>query len=212
MRRIIRSAFGLVVAVTLTVSACSEQGSPIEPGLGVPGGVLLDVYGTSTDSTSTTSSTDTTAVSGTISTLDATVNVMPREVALASPIQVQKSIGVEGGKIEIPEAGLKIHIPNGALSQTTTITVTALAGSGVAYDFEPHGIVFNKPLIAVQSFKVVGTTVPEIQGGYFAANSDVDLVSLKGRIKELTPSETKLLEKKVKFNIHHFSGYLLSVP
>lgn len=206
MRRIFRGAFGFVMAVAITVSACSEQGSPTE--LREPGEALLDVLGTSSDGTT---STDTVTVSGTSTLTDVTVSMMQRDVALASPIKVTQTIGTTGGKIEIPEAGLKIHIPNGALSESTTISVTALAGLGVAYDFEPHGIVFNKPLVAVQSFKVVGTDVPTVRGGYFAANTDVDMLLLKGNIKERVPSEMKLSENKVKFNIPHFSGYLLSI-
>lgn len=208
MRRIFKGAFGFALAAAMAVSACTEQAGPV--GLESPSsGAALDVFGTASDGAHTAS--DTTALGGVVSAVDATVSLMKRDVPLAAAITVTQTIGTTGGRIEIPQAGFKIHVPNGALSQPTTITVTALAGAGVAYDFQPHGIVFAKPLVATQSFRVIGADVPLVRGGYFAADSDVDMRLLKGRIKERMPSEMKLSESKVKFNIPHFSGYLLSI-
>ena len=208
MRRIIRGAFGFVLAVAVVVGGCTEQGSPV--GLAPRGEASLDIFGTSSDGSLATAS-DTTAVGGAAAAVDLSVKIVPRDVPLASSVQVTKSVGVEGGKIDLPEAGLKLYIPSGALNQATTITVTALAGKGVAYDFQPHGLAFNKPLVAVQAFKLDGSSVPAVQGGYFADNTQLDLANLTGRIKEREPTEVKLSEKKIKFNIPHFSGYLLSI-
>ena len=211
MRQMIRGMFGLVIATTLVVAGCTEQDNPMGLTPGERGGVSFNEVFATTTTSATTTPTDTVPALGLTTVADAVVRMLPREVPLAASIQVTKLIGVEGGKIEIPEAGLKIHFPNGALTQATQITVTALAGSAVAYDFEPHGLVFQKPLIAVQAFKLTGLTLPLIQGGYFPDNSYLDVANLSARVKERMASEVVVLEKKIKFNIPHFSGYLLSI-
>ncbi|PYP79492.1 MAG: hypothetical protein DMD35_07965 [Gemmatimonadetes bacterium] len=50
-------------------------------------------------------------------------------------------MGPDGGTLAIVEAGVNVTLPRGALTSTTTITMTARAGSLVAYDFAPHGVV-----------------------------------------------------------------------
>src|SRR5262249_18887374 len=67
--------------------------------------------------------------------------------------QATATIGVEGGVITAP-SGLSVMIPFGALDQPTTITVTATTsppprGVGAlspVYQFEPDGLVFNRPV------------------------------------------------------------------
>ena len=78
---------------------------------------------------------------------------LQRTTPLAAPITVSKVIGADGGTLSIPEAGVTVTVPRGALAQTTTITMTARAGSLVAYDFAPHGITFAKPLVFSQQLR-----------------------------------------------------------
>src|SRR5262245_45105541 len=81
-----------------------------------------------------------------------TVNTLQRKVPLASDIVVSKSIGVLGGTISIPAAGLTVVVPALAVSKTTTFTVRALAGGTVAYEFAPEGAKFLLPLVVTQDF------------------------------------------------------------
>ena len=64
-----------------------------------------------------------------------------------------------------------------------TFTITAYAGNVVAYDFQPHGATFLKPLTAVQqlghtNWKSLGLParlLPEQEGDYFADASQIEL-------------------------------------
>ena len=65
-----------------------------------------------------------------------------------------RTIRHDGGEIEIEETGLYIDVPSDAIDgNSLTITVTALRDAAIAYDFEPHGMVFPKPLDFQQDFK-----------------------------------------------------------
>src|SRR5436309_274804 len=70
------------------------------------------------------------------------VTVLQRSTPLANSITASKTIGVLGGTLSLPGAGLVVVVPPGAVLQATTISVTALAGSNVAYEFSPHGTTF----------------------------------------------------------------------
>lgn len=69
--------------------------------------------------------------------------------------QVSKLIGPSGGTVELADGG-KVEIPAGALPSSTTITVTEvknppplppnLEAAGKAFAFEPHGLVFERPV------------------------------------------------------------------
>ena len=76
-----------------------------------------------------------------------------------------------GGTISLPGADFSITFPPGALSQDLTITVVALGGASVAYDFLPHGTQFNVPVVATQQLgnTSVGNLtglVPPLYAGY----------------------------------------------
>ncbi len=58
-----------------------------------------------------------------------------------------------GGSIEIPQPGLRITVPANALPSDMTITVTAVPGRILAYEFAPHGVVFLKPLTFSQDLR-----------------------------------------------------------
>lgn len=79
-----------------------------------------------------------------------TVVPVTRDTPLSSPITVSKTIGILGGTISIPSAGLTVVVPALALSSSQTISVTAMAGARVAYEFSPHGLTFNLPLVMTQ--------------------------------------------------------------
>jgi hypothetical protein len=141
------------------------------------------------------------------------VRVVTRDVPLATPLTATQTIGVFGGTISLPGAGLTVVVPAFAVSTSTTITVTALAGSKVAYEFEPHGIQFNVPLIATQS--LAGTSAwngslvsPSLSAGYFA--DSLTATGSTALVSELLGVTLDGLLGRASFSISHFSGYLLA--
>jgi hypothetical protein len=62
-------------------------------------------------------------------------------------------IGPAGGTLSLPDADFTMAIPRGALSEPTLISVTALAGPHVAYDMQPHGLRFLRPVTVVQELR-----------------------------------------------------------
>jgi hypothetical protein len=142
--------------------------------------------------------------------LGSPVNVLPlqRITPLAAPITVSKNIGLLGGTISIPQAGFSIVVPPLAVRSTKTFKVTALAGSNVAYTFEPHGTTFLLPLVATQSLvntqaRKGGLVSPlSLSVGYFTDDNNVNLVS------ELLTVGINLLNQTSIVTIWHFSGYM----
>jgi hypothetical protein len=146
--------------------------------------------------------------------VDTTLNTLQFAVPLLSDISRSATIGPDGGTIEIPETGFRLDIPKNALNTPTLITVTAVQGSTVAYEFEPHGITLNKRLIVTQSLgvtSIVSTLLGHsFTGAYFTSRDDVrpDGTAF---VHELEPTTTDLLSLQARFSIGHFSGYLVGV-
>jgi hypothetical protein len=141
------------------------------------------------------------------------VTTLQRSTPLAAPITVSKNIGVLGGVISIPGAGLTVTIPPLALTNTTTISVTALAGSAVAYEFAPHGLTFVAPLVAVQDLsktKTSGLNLSLFSAGYFLKASDIDSRTGTAKVAELLSIKATLAPMAAVWTIPHFSGYLVA--
>jgi hypothetical protein len=138
------------------------------------------------------------------------MNGVQRTTPLAAPITVSKVIGSAGGTLAIPEAGVTVTVPQGALAQATTITMTARAGSLLAYDFAPHGITFAKPLVFTQQLRGTNAsllTAPLLQLGYY---SDASLLTKTGAVvSELLGGVLSTLSWTFTAPISHFSGYIL---
>ena len=134
-----------------------------------------------------------------------------RHAPLRTDVTVARSIGPAGGELAIPGAGLRVVIPRGALSRTTTITATALKGDIVAYEFGPHGTRFALPLIVAQA--TAGTDADALpagtvlQPGYFNGRQALDPVGKKARIAELISNLALVTHESVVFPVWHFSGY-----
>ena len=145
-----------------------------------------------------------------------TVIVLQRRVALASDITVTKIIGSEGGTVTVPGAGLTVNVPAGALSVPTPITVKALAGRGVAYEFGPHGTQFAKPVRMTQDLRVTAVSpwaVPymRFKAGYFSSSDNLLFRLLRAVVDELLPANADAVNMVVRFEVKHFSGYLVAV-
>lgn len=126
------------------------------------------------------------------------------------------------GRIEIPAAGLEIDVPQGAVSSPVTITVSALPGNVVAYEFQPHGLVFQRPLHVRQDLRALALDrLPgkgaqsrlgklELEIAYFVSTSDLDVAGGSASVAEFLASTFDFSGHKVEFDIEHFSGYMVS--
>ena len=138
-------------------------------------------------------------------------NSLVRDEPLADDISVTQIIGPAGGELEIPQAGLRVFVPRGALPRATPITATALKGAMVAYEFGPHGTKFAVPVVMLQ--KTAHTdfaTLPTgalVQGAYFTGRDALDPVARKVKVAEVIPTLGMSTGDGIAFLAWHFSGY-----
>ncbi|HEX4934672.1 MAG TPA: hypothetical protein VFV33_15890 [Gemmatimonadaceae bacterium] len=138
------------------------------------------------------------------------VNVLGRMKPFARPVSGSVRIGPQGGTILMPAAGLRLVVPPGAVDSVVTFSVTALAGNAVAYEFAPHGIRFKVPLQLQQGLgKTTWLPGLTLRGAYFKDPSQVDTKARKARVDEMLPAMRAGGDAVIE--IHHFSGYLLSM-
>lgn len=150
---------------------------------------------------------------GLVQVIDTTVTALQRLVPLATDVTRSAVIGVDGGSIEIPEAGFRLDVPKNALAVPTTITVTAVQGSATAYEFEPQGIVLYKRLLFTQDLTVtsaLSNLLGTFNGAYFTSRDDI-FPTGSAAVHELLPTRVDLFSLTVQFPIRHFSGYLVAV-
>jgi hypothetical protein len=139
-----------------------------------------------------------------------TVKALQRTTPLATPLNASAYIGVLGGKLAIPGAGITVVVPPLALTSTKLVTVTALAGSNVAYEFAPHGTTFLVPLVVTQDLRYTqaksgGLINPlSLFVGYFP--DDKNILS----VTELLNINLNLLNQTAVFTVTHFSGYIVA--
>lgn len=139
-----------------------------------------------------------------------TVTPLQRTKPLANDLSASAYLGALGGKLAIPGAGITVVVPPLALTSTKLVTVTALAGSNVAYTFEPHGTKFLVPLVVTQDLsntqaKSGGLVDPlSLFVGYFPDNTNILSVS------ELLNVNLNLLNQTAVFTVTHFSGYIVA--
>ncbi len=142
-----------------------------------------------------------------------------REKPLAREIVVTKVIHPGGGKIEISEADFELEIPKKAFDgPKLEITVRARPGNVVAYEFEPHGIVFNQPLRFTQKLghtNLKGVKLPpgfqaELSGAYFPNPNWMDSETGLAVVTEFLPADLTWTKDELSFPIWHFSGYMIS--
>ncbi|HEX8692593.1 MAG TPA: hypothetical protein VF746_09255 [Longimicrobium sp.] len=142
------------------------------------------------------------------------VSVLQRLAPLARDYTASAVIDRRGGTIAIPEAGFTIDFPAGSIpGEEARITVTALAGSNVAYVFGPEGLVFQGDARITQDLK--NTQVfrnhalrDSLEGAYFP--DPTYLGNGTAGVKETRPTTVDVNGWKMRFGIHHFSGYLAS--
>lgn len=207
-----RSLVSLVLGIALVAGGCRDvvAPEPVQPvaiNADAPDALLGGLLGGTIGQL---------PIIGSLLGLNDTVVVLQRREALASPVTVTKSIGYWGGTISVPNTGLTIRVPQGAVSSTTEFSVTALPGRAIAYEFGPHGKQFSKPLTFEQDLRVSMLNEwqlqrVKLQGGYFEDTSGLIDGLLRALVKELLPALVDTSDMKVRFDIRHFSGYLVAV-
>ena len=136
---------------------------------------------------------------------------LARTKPIASPLTARARFTAKGGTLVIKELGVTLTVPANALPRDTmTITMTALPGAIVVYEFEPHGTVFRTPLTL--SHKLKGPkyvpTNDGLFGGHFTDRSKVDGLKQKVRITET--ASPFIANGSFNFKIGHFSGWMVS--
>jgi hypothetical protein len=194
--RTVRTPSALLISAVLVLAACSDQG-PTAPTAAprfdaAPAG-LPSVAGTNVT----------------------TVDVLRRSAPLAADITVSRVIGQNGGALRSPLAGITVTVPRGALSAPTAISVTAIAGDLIAYEFGPHGTVFNVPLRIEQRLSKAertrnGTDHLGASAGHFLSAADIDFAGGRAAVNEQLDATVDVRNNKVTWNPSHFSGYLLA--
>lgn len=113
MRRSVEIIAATTVAVTLALGGCAESPNPTQP-------VDEPAFFSHEPAPGYT--------------------VIRRDVPLAGDQSVTRTLGPEGGELEIAAAGIRLSIPAGALSRPTEITLRARAGSAMAFELAPGGL------------------------------------------------------------------------
>jgi len=153
-----------------------------------------------------------------------TVGVLQWEKPLKQNMSVTVKVSPKGGHVDLGATGLTLYFAPGAVSQTLTVTATAYAGSAVAYSFEPHGTVFNAPVYVVQrldhtTYRHARGLNKTVQGAYMpdgladlSADGKTAVVSevYNTAIEKLRDRLGQLAQVDAVFEIHHFSGYILT--
>jgi len=135
---------------------------------------------------------------------------LERTKPIATALTARARFTANGGTLVIKELGVTLTVPANALPRDTmTITMTALPGSMVVYEFEPHGTVFRRPLTL--SHALTGTKYDPTKdgrfGGHFTDRSKIN------ELKQVLITETAapfIVNGRINFNIGHFSGWMMS--
>jgi hypothetical protein len=136
---------------------------------------------------------------------------------LDGPLTVSQTIDAGGGTISMPQTGLTIEFPAGAVTTPVTITVTA-DPKYVAYKMEPAGTQFLKDVSVTQLLNTTSVFGLPLLSQLYAAYIPDDNVSLNGilPVLELEPATTifsllsPLFPQAEVWTIRHFSRYILA--
>ena len=190
---LLRCTVYTVIAVVAT-SACGERTGPSEPTL-----ARLETSPAAAKS-------------------ESQAKIVKRSKALKGDLLATTTVTPGGGTLAIPDAGLLVVFPRGAVSKNLVVTVKAHSGKDIVYSFEPHGTRFSQPIAISQLLslttyaKKAGETQPDLHGGYLPNGlSDVDALGV-GTFSESFPAAygVRGTDTYVVFATTHFSGYALA--
>ena len=143
------------------------------------------------------------------------LGAITRYSPLAEDVTVTATIGKDGGRFSIPQAGLTVVVPAGAVEgdEPVTFTATARKGSIVAYDFGPTGK-FKVPLEMTQDLYYTSwhhqADLTDVFGGYYVSDAALDDEQAEAEVSEVPPSTVDVDNCKVSFLVSHFSGYVIA--
>ena len=136
---------------------------------------------------------------------------------LAAPVAVTFTVDPSrASRVTLPGAGLEIHVPRGAVAEPVEITATALPGEYIAYDFQPHGLVFRQPLQMRQDLRHVDWSrvnlfqLSNLEIAYFADPSALHTGDGVIPVQEFLGALFDLIGGRAEFDVHHFSGYIVA--
>jgi len=141
------------------------------------------------------------------------MHALERATPLSSDIVASAVIGSAGGTISIPQAGVTLTIPAGAVASPVAFSLKAVAGNLVAYELEPHGTSFLRNVEVRQDLTVTqwnGTLLPLLKAGYFADLSQLQQGSATALVSEVLGGLTSLLSGTFTWRVEHFSGYVVA--
>jgi hypothetical protein len=144
--------------------------------------------------------------------------IVKRTTNLTSDVSVSATITSQGGWLMIPEAGLLLYFPKGAVESDLSVTATAHNGNKVVYSFEPHGTVFNTPIYVGQLLLNTELNTPRSRkrstpwGGYMPDGLADVADDGTGQFAEVFAAEFygKGNDTYAFFMTTHFSGYALA--
>jgi len=149
-------------------------------------------------------------IAGTARAVVGLVPPVQRATPLVADMTWSFSAGPTGAVSQNADAGLTVVVPEGALASTATITVTALAGSAVAYRFEPH-LEFARDVTLIQDLETIRALdrVRPMFGGHFDGDVPLYLEGLAST-DELVPAVVSALLGTVRLDVRHFSGWIVA--
>ncbi len=137
---------------------------------------------------------------------------LTRKAPLRQDVSASALIGAAGGTLSLPQAGFTLVVPAGAVGVPTAFSVTALAGAEVAYEFEPHGTVFLRPLAAMQELRGTRHTLLQapLKAGYFPDRATLSISGVGTMVSEQIAGLVDLRHSSFTWPIQHFSGYIVA--
>lgn len=200
-RRLRPAALIGAALVSTTLTACAPEGTvapaPVEasaPSQSLLGGLLGTVGST---------------VGNTVQTLSSVTGLLRLSPQPAA--EVTARIGSQGGTLSLGN-DITLTVPKGAVRGNTTFAIKRIPGLIVAYDFEPHGTTFDKPLIIEQSTN--GTNFSpnaNVRGAYFPNAGLLNQLLGRALVTEFRPATVSPDGKTIRFTVEHFSGYMVSM-
>jgi hypothetical protein len=134
---------------------------------------------------------------------------LARNTPLSSDVTWSFTAGPAGAVSSNPTVGLTIVVPAGALTATETITVTALAGSHVAYRFEPHLDFANNVRLTQKLSLLHALTSLSFLGAHFEGDA-LQLTNGLATVTESVIASVSILAGTVSFDVRHFSGWIVA--
>ncbi|HVT86318.1 MAG TPA: hypothetical protein VHD35_14030 [Chitinophagaceae bacterium] len=135
------------------------------------------------------------------------VVLAPTLTAIGKPAgeKISQKIDKDGGKLITTDGRMELIIPQDAIGKKTTISIqpvtNELSGSGIAYELEPSGISFQKPLQIIFHYSSK-EEAPIAELRNIAWQDD------KGQWNALDSSVVDTITRTVTGNITHFSTWV----